>query len=239
MKEFEKDYRKWSTVALISIVIFLFTIATIDAFLGFDFSKNMYVMSIVVAGCTMALISLTWIKILNCKLMRTELMEPAKPAPQEKVDDDKAITLESIEMGIRKEGYVPQSEADHVTFKIAGEMYEIYCQENKFTMVKRFGIGDDTRKDLLMQACSKAQDEIFMFRSYVHTYEKGQSVLCFEVETYLSSLSELEKYFPQYLNVLLHAVDRHREIYFQINESQQKQLGERTNPASKDPKVVS
>jgi hypothetical protein len=40
MKEFEKDYRKWSRVALISIVMFLFTIATIDAFLGFDFSKN-------------------------------------------------------------------------------------------------------------------------------------------------------------------------------------------------------
>ena len=67
--------------------------------------------------------------------------------------------------------------------------------------------------------------------------KKGQSVLCFEVETYLSSLSELEKYFPQYLNVLLHAVDRHMEIYFQMNESQQKQLGERTNPTSKDPKV--
>ena len=172
MKKFEKDYRKWSTVAMISIVMFLFTIATIDAFLGFDFSKNMYVMSIVVAGCTMALISLTWIKILNCKHMRTELQEPAKPAPEEKVDDNKAITLESIEMCIRKEGYVPQSEDDHVTFKIAGEMYEVYFQEDKFTMVKRFGIGDDTKKDLLMQACSQAQDEIFMFRSYVHTYEK-------------------------------------------------------------------
>ena len=56
MREFEKDYRKWSKVALISIIMLLFTIATIDAFLGFDFSKNLYLLSIVLAGCTMTLI---------------------------------------------------------------------------------------------------------------------------------------------------------------------------------------
>ena len=44
MKDFERDYRKWSMVALISVVIFLFTIATIDPFLGFDFSRKMYVL---------------------------------------------------------------------------------------------------------------------------------------------------------------------------------------------------
>ena len=66
MKDLEKDYRKWSKIALISIVMFLFTIATIDSFLGFDFSKNMYVMSIVCTGVMMTMISLSWIRILIC-----------------------------------------------------------------------------------------------------------------------------------------------------------------------------
>ncbi len=239
MRDFERDYRKWSKVALISIVMFLFTIATIDAFLGFDFSKNMYVMSIVVAGCMMALISLTWISILNSKLMRTNLVEPIKPAIQEKVDGGEPITPETIEMCIRKEGYVPQSEDDCISFKIAGERYEVYYQDEKFTLVKRFILSEDTNRSLLMDASSQAQDEIFMFRSYVHTYDNGQSALCFEVETYLSSTVELEKYFPQYLNVLLHAVDRQREIYFQMSEVEQKKAEESTNPAIAEPRVVS
>ena len=75
MKDFEKDYRKWSKVALISVIILLFTITTIDAFLGFDFSRNMYVMSVVATGCVLALLSLTWIRLLNSKLMRSDLWD--------------------------------------------------------------------------------------------------------------------------------------------------------------------
>lgn len=239
MMEFEKDYIKWSKVALISIVVFLFTIAAIDAFLGFDFSKNMYLMSIVVAGCMMTLISLTWISILNSKLMRTDLVEPIKPVAQVKEDCDKPVTLEDIEMCIRKEGYVPQVEEGAVSFKIAGERYEVYYQEEKFTLVKRFGLSEDTNRSLLLEASSQAQDEIFMFRSYVHTYDNGLSALCFEVETYLRSTAELEKYFPQYLNVLLHAVDRQREIYFQMSEAEHKNAEESANPAIAESKVVS
>lgn len=239
MKDFEKDYRKWSKFALVSVVVFLFTVATIDAFLGFDFSKNMYLMSIVAAGCMMTLISLTWISILNSKLMRTDLVEPIKPATQVKVDGDKPISPETIEMCIRKEGYVPQSEDDFISFKIAGERYEVYYQDEKFTLAKRFGLSEDTNRVLLMDASSQAQDEIFMFRSYVHTYDNGQSTLCFEVETYLSSTAELEKFFPQYLNVLLHAVDRQREIYFQMSETEKKKAEESANPAIAEPRVVS
>ena len=34
-----------------------------------------------------------------------------------------------------------------------------------------------------------------MFRSYTHTYENDITVLCFEVETYVYSAAELERYF--------------------------------------------
>lgn len=238
MKDFEKDYRKWSRIVLISIIVFLFTIATIDAFLGFDFSKNMYVMSIVASGCLMALISLSWIRILNCKLMRSDLVELIKSAAP-KPASNREITLADIEMCIRKEGYVPQSEANCTTFKIAGERYEVYYQEDKFTLAQRFVLSDDINKAYLIDACSQAQDEIFMFRSYVHTYDTGQSVLCFEVETFLSSAFELEKYFPQFLNIMLHAVERQREIYSQQCEAEQKRLEDNANPATIESRVVS
>jgi hypothetical protein len=239
MKEFEKDYRKWSRVALISIVMFLFTIATIDAFLGFDFSKNMYLMSIVATGCVMSLISLTWIRILNCKLMRTDLVEPAKPAHQEKVDDDRTITPETIEMCIRKEGYVPQVEEGVVSFKIAGEIYEVYYLDEKFTILKKFGIGEDIDKDLLLKACSQAHDEIFMFRSYTHTYDNDRTVLCFETETYVHSTAELERYFPQYLNVLNAGIERQREIYHHLVEDTISSKPEAAVQGLPDSKVVS
>ena len=215
MREFEKDYRKWSKIAMISIVMYLFSIATIDAFLGFDFSRNMYLMSIAATGFMMTLISLSWISILNCKLMRTDLVEPIRPASEDPAQGA-VITLPDVEMCIRKEGYVPQKENDLVSFKIAGERYEVYYLDEKFTILKKFGISDDIDKELLLKACSQAHDEIFMFRSYIHTYENERTVLCFEVETYVHSAAELERYFPQYLNVINAGIDRQREIYHQL-----------------------
>lgn len=235
MNKFEKDYRKWSTTALISVVMFLFTIATIDAFLGFDFSRNMYVMSIVVTGCILSLLSLTWIRILNCKLMKSDFW--GNDETEEK--DKRAEAIAAVEMCIRKEGYIPQTEEERVFFKIAGERFEVYYQDEKFTLVKRYCLGDDVDMDLLLRACSIAHDEIFMFRSYVHTYEDGRSILCFEVETYISSVAEMEKYFPQYLNALLHACERQREIYQQLVEDRTLKKVEKSGLEVMEPKVMS
>jgi hypothetical protein len=142
-------------------------------------------------------------------------------------------------MCIRKEGYIPQIEDDITFFKISGERFDVMYQDQKFTLAKRFGLSDDTDIDMLLRASSQTQDEIFMFRSYVHKYDNGQCMICFEVETYLDSVAELEKYFPQYLNVLLHAVERQREIYYQMKETEQKKGEEHTSTSSREPKVLS
>ena len=248
MKDFEKDYRKWSKIALISIVMFLFTIATIDSFLGFDFSKNMYVMSIVCTGVMMTMISLSWIRILNCKLMKSDFFEsnpePAHasttaPTPDPQPVESTPLTIDDIEMCIRKEGYVPQKADDVISFKIAGERYEVYYLEEKFTILKKFGISDDIDKDILLKACSLAHDEIFMFRSYTHTYENDMTVLCFEVETYVYSAAELERYFPQYLSVINAGIDRQREIYQQLVEEVNSRKAETTVQTMPEAKVVS
>ena len=232
MEKLYKEYRKWGTVALCCVMTLLFTIASIDAFLEFDFSKNMYVMSIVATSCLLAIISMSWIRLLNCKLMRINLVNTDKAEPN-------AITLADVEMCIRKEGYVPQVEEDRVMFKIAGERYDVYYQDDKFTLIKRFTLADDVNKELLLKACAQAHNEIFMFRSYTHTLENSTTLLCFEVETYVTSLAELEKFFPQYLNVINHAIVRQKEIYHQMIENNNSMQVDSIQADAKEHKVVS
>ena len=232
MEKLEKEYRKWGTIALCCVMSLLFTIAAIDSFLDFDFSKNMYVMSIVATSCLLAIISMSWIRLLNCKLMRINLVNTDKAEPN-------AITLADVEMCIRKEGYVPQVEEDRVMFKIAGERYDVYYQDDKFTLIKRFTLADDVNKELLLKACTQAHNEIFMFRSYTHTLENSTTLLCFEVETYVTSLAELEKFFPQYLNVINHAIVRQREIYHQMIENNNSMQVASIQADAKEHKVVS
>jgi len=236
MENLEKEYRKWGTIALCCVMTLLFTIAAMDSFLGFEFSKNMYVMSIVATSCLLAIISMSWIRLLNSKLMRTDMID--SPKSSDKPAEPNAITLADVEMCIRKEGYLPQVEEDCVMFKIAGERYDVYYQDEKFTLVKRFGLSEDVDKNLLLKACAQAHDEIFMFRSYTHTFDTNTTVLCFEVETYVNSCFELERYFPQYLNVINHAIERQREIYQQMLEESKPQ-GENAGAGSKEHKVVS
>ena len=232
MEKLEKEYRKWGTIALCCVMALLFSIAAIDSFLDFDFSKNMYVMSIVATSCLLAIISMSWIRLLNCKLMRTNLVDTDKVEPN-------AITLADVEMCIRKEGYVPQVEEDRVMFKIAGERYDVYYQDDKFTLIKRFTLADDVNKELLLKACAQAHNEIFMFRSYTHTLENSTTLLCFEVETYVTSLAELEKFFPQYLNVINHAIVRQKEIYHQMIENNNSMQVDSIQADAKEHKVVS
>ena len=237
MEKLEKEYRKWGTIALCCVMTLLFTIAAMDSFLGFKFSKNMYVMSIVATSCLLAIISMSWIRLLNSKLMRTDMID--SPKSSDKPAEPNAITLADVEMCIRKEGYVPQVEEDRVMFKIAGERYDVYYQDDKFTLIKRFTLADDVNKELLLKACAQAHNEIFMFRSYTHTLENSTTLLCFEVETYVTSLAELEKFFPQYLNVINHAIVRQREIYHQMIENNNSMQVASIQADAKEHKVVS
>jgi hypothetical protein len=180
---------------------------------------------------------MSWIQVLNTRLMRADVKKSNIPPIQQ--EQTRKVTQGDIEMCIRKEGYIPQVEDDMTFFKISGERFDVMYQDQKFTLGKRFGLSEDTDIDMLLKACSQTQDEIFMFRSYVHQYDNGQCMICFEVETYLDSVAELEKYFPQYLNVLLHAVERQREIYYQMKETEQKKGEEHTNTSSREPKVLS
>lgn len=237
MNKFEQQYRQWGAIALLSMVIMLLLIAVLDYLLEIEFSKNFYIATLIGASFLMGIISMSWIQVLNTRLMRADVKKSNIPPIQQ--EQTRKVTQGDIEMCIRKEGYIPQVEDDMTFFKISGERFDVMYQDQKFTLAKRFGLSEDTDIDMLLKACSQTQDEIFMFRSYVHQYDNGQCMICFEVETYLDSVAELEKYFPQYLNVLLHAVERQREIYYQMKETEQKKGEEHTSTSSREPKVLS
>ena len=237
MNKFEQQYRQWGAIALLSMVIMLLLIAVLDYLLEMEFSKNFYIATLIGASFLMGIISMSWIQVLNTRLIRADVKKSNIPPIQQ--EQTRKVTHSDIEMCIRKEGYIPQVEDDMTFFKISGERFDVMYQDQKFTLGKRFGLSEDTDIDMLLKACSQTQDEIFMFRSYVHQYDNGQCVICFEVETYLDSVAELEKYFSQYLNVLLHAVERQREIYYQMKETVQKKGEEHTSTSSREPKVLS
>ena len=237
MNKFEQQYRQWGAIALLSMVIMLLLIAVLDYLLEMEFSKNFYIATLIGASFLMGIISMSWIQVLNTRLMRADGKKCNIPPIQQ--EQTRKVTQDDIEMCIRKEGYIPQVEDDMTFFKISGERFDVMYQDQKFTLGKRFGLSEDTDIDMLLKACSQTQDEIFMFRSYVHQYDNAQCMICFEVETYLDSVAELEKYFPQYLNVLLHAVERQREIYYQMKETVQKKGEEHTSTSSREPKVLS
>ena len=237
MNKFEQQYRQWGAIALLSMVIMLLLIAVLDYLLEMEFSKNFYIATLIGASFLMGIISMSWIQVLNTRLMRADGKKCNIPPIRQ--EQTRKVTQGDIEMCIRKEGYIPQVEDDMTFFKISGERFDVMYQDQKFTLGKRFGLSEDTDIDMLLRASSQTQDEIFMFRSYVHKYDNGQCMICFEVETYLDSVAELEKYFPQYLNVLLHAVERQREIYYQMKETVQKKGEEHTSTSSREPKVLS
>ena len=237
MNKFEQQYRQWGAIALLSMVIMLLLIAVLDYLLEMEFSKNFYIATLIGASFLMGIISMSWIQVLNTRLMRADVKKSNIPPIQQ--EQTRKVTQGDIEMCIRKEGYIPQVEDDMTFFKISGERFDVMYQDQKFTLWKRFGLSEDNNRSLLLEASSQPQDEIFMFRSYVHKYDNGQCMICFEVETYLDSVAELEKYFPQYLNVLLHAVERQREIYYQMKETEQKKGEEHTSTSSREPKVLS
>lgn len=64
-KKFKETYLQWSKAVIISVSFILNAIVACDYFLGFDFSKNMYMICFISTGFLLAFLSITWISVLN------------------------------------------------------------------------------------------------------------------------------------------------------------------------------
>jgi hypothetical protein len=95
---------------------------------------------------------------------------------------------------------------------------DVFYNDEKLSLVQTYWLDDEVNLDILSQACSMLHDSTFLIRSSLHKYDNGQKGLIFEVQTLVSSLTELDKYFSAHLNLLYHGIKRHREFYGKLLE---------------------
>ena len=243
-EEFKKSYVRWSYAVALCIPTLIFGLALCDQILDYDFSRNMYLMSFICCATVLSLLSLTWISILNSKMFKEWLTgeyerKPGKECSGEQPQDNRKADLSDIEQCIRKEGFVPVSMEDRVTFKVSGQDVDVFYGDEKLSIVRTYGLDDDVNLDILSKACSMLHDSTFMIRSSLHKYDNGQMGLIFEVQSMATTPAELDRYFSRHLNLLYHGIERHREFYGKLLEESAAHSTETPSSHAHESKVLS
>lgn len=242
--DLKKAYLKWSRSVAIGLPAFLIAIVICDTQLGFDFSHNMYIMAIVATSVLLSIISLIWISVLNCKLFNERTSKEmaqdnmVKESMEERQEERK-VEVSDIEFCIKKEGFVPVRRDNFISFKVSGEEIEVFYNDEKLSLVRTYVLDEDVNLEILSEACSILHDSTFLIRSSLHKYDNNQMGLVFEVQTMVSSPTELDRYFSNYLNLLRHGIERHRDIYVKLLENQATLHKEMPPSQSREQKVVS
>ena len=72
-----------------------------------------------------------------------------------------------------------------------------------------------------ISAAISTEEELYLIKIYFPTYEDGSSSIVFEVPLLIRSAKELTRYFPRCLILLLTSINRHREIYTELEKKRQ------------------
>lgn len=225
-------YRDWCKFVLLGMLAIVALICLADMFLHLGLNRNVYVVSFSMMGAALGLLSLIWVAFqhfandrhdfLSAQQREHELKQSVQQSEQESkqsaqqyVHDESKdpITLEDVEMCVRREGYIPQRVEDYIMFKISGEEFNVFYNDSKLSLVKMYNLNPDMDVNTILSACSALHDSTFLIRSSIHLYDGGEKALLFEVQTLAETKEELLRYFTRHLNVLLHGINRHKEIY--------------------------
>ena len=212
-KEFKQYYLKWSKAVAFFIPTMLFALVLCDFLLGFDFSKNMYVIAFIACSVMMAFLSTSWIsalnlesRFLNCKVERVI----------DQLDED--ITLNDIADCIKKDGYTPDiKENDNsVLFRIQGELYRVHYQDSRFSLYKYYHVGETTNVDSLKKAIVPTEEHIFGMKVFLTSQHEESPSIIFQFSSLFKSVKELQTHFPRCLSTLHHGISFHREKYAEL-----------------------
>ena len=212
-KEFKQYYLKWSKAVAFFIPSMLFALVLCDHLLGFDFSKNMYVIAFIACSVMMTFLSTSWIsalnlesRFLNCKVERVI----------DQLDED--ITLNDIADCIKKEGYAPdiQEDDNSVMFRIQGELYRVHYQNGRFSLYKYYHVGESTDLELLKRAIIPTEEHIFGMKVFVTSQNEKSASIIFQFSSLFKSVKELQLHFPRCLSILHHGIVFHRERYAEL-----------------------
>ena len=212
-KEFKQYYLKWSKAVAFFIPTMLFALVLCDHLLGFDFSKNMYVIAFIACSVMMAFLSTSWIsalnlesRFLNCKVERVV----------DELDDD--ITLTDIAECVKMQGYTPDilEDDNSVMFRIQGELYRVHYKDCRFSLYKYYNIGDTTDVELLKKAIIPTEEHVFGMKVFVTSPEAESASIIFQFSSLFKSVKELQVHFPRCLSTLHHGIIFHRERYAEL-----------------------
>lgn len=178
----------------------------------------------------------------NRRLKRRYAKEIENIKDEAHKDMDHPICLDDISYVIQREGYTPQKGEDEHTvfFNISGQPFEVRYEHECFTIRRHYNIGEEINLISLRKAAVITEEELYLIKVYVPTHEDGSSSIVFEVPLFICSAKELAHHFPRCLNLLLNSIQRHRELYNEMEEKRQQKHEEmETNSRKAEAKVVS
>ena len=131
---------------------------------------------------------------------------------------DHLVELNDIAEAVRREGYTPQKGEDDTTifFNISGEPFQVRYEKGFFSIRRHYNLADDIDLEKLRKASVLAEEELFLAKIYVPTYEDGSSSIVFEIPLLITSAKEMYKLFPSCLHFLMNSIQRHRELYNEL-----------------------
>lgn len=178
----------------------------------------------------------------NRRLKRRYAKEVENIKDEAYKDMDHPIGLDDISYVIQREGYTPQKGEDEHTvfFNISGQPFEVRYEHECLTIRRHYNIGEEINLSSLRKAAVTTEEELYLIKVYVPTHEDGSSSIVFEVPLFICSAKELTHHFPRCLNLLLKSIQRHRELYNDLEEKRQiRQEGKEAVVRGAEPKVVS
>lgn len=190
---------------------------------GFELGITLKVVIMMLSTMAFGLLAVTWIQ---CMEKYYDNIIPDSVTRE--------LTFQDIEYIIRKEGYIPFLKNEkYITFKASGEECRVFYKDDMLSLRATYLIDNDVNLDLVLKTCSIAQEQGFCFRSYLQNCPNGETVLTFEIETLVHLVNEFERFFPNYLKALLHAIEIHRVIYVSLSEEKsQEKVNKYINPLS-------
>lgn len=144
---------------------------------------------------------------------------PAEESAEGHVTKRSGITVEDMFKFLKKEGFLPrkdESDETSIEFKYQGTGIRMEISDGDYIRLMTFFTldPDDVNYFDILIASSQVMLELRMVKVVV-----GEKWIMFSIETMVSSVEEYSEYFIRYLDILVAALSKHREVYSGYQES--------------------
>lgn len=161
-----------------------------------------------------------------------DVCTPGSNAPADQVaaedqgSEGQGITVDDMLKFLKKEGFLPkkdESDETSIEFKYQGTTMRMEISDGDYIRLMTFLTldPDDVNYFDILIASSQVMLELRMVKVMV-----GEKWILFSIETMVSSLEEYSEFLIRYLDILMAALSKHREVYTGYQESRQDDDGQ-------------